>query len=107
MDSLLIALPGTITDEQFERLEALSFEASRHWSREEAGMILDAVAYLRAVIAEVRGPGEAPLELQNTLLAFILSDPELRQRAGGWSNQPSAVMRDAQFDRVAARIGRG
>jgi hypothetical protein len=35
VDSLLIALLGTITDEQFERLEALSFEASRHWSREE------------------------------------------------------------------------
>ena len=101
-----IGEPGTIMDEQFERLEALGFEASRHWSREEAGLILDAVAYLRAVIAAVRGPGEAPLELQNTLLASILSDPELRQRARGWSSQPSAVVRDAQFDRVAARIDR-
>lgn len=102
-----IGEPGTVSDEQLERLKALSFETSRHWSREEADLILDAVAYLRAVIAALRGPGEAPLELQNRLLAFILTDAELRKRVGGWGKEPSAIVRDAQFNRIAALIDGG
>lgn len=102
-----IGEPGTVSEEQLERLEALNFEASRHWSREEAALILDAVAYLRAVIAAVRGPGEAPLDLQNRLLALILTDPDLRRRVEGWSKESSAIVRDAQFDRIAALIRGG
>jgi hypothetical protein len=96
-------VPGSVTREQRERLEKLGFDASGQWSREEAQLILDAVAYLREVIRAVRGPGEAPVELQNRLLVFILGDPELRERVRAWAGD-GPPPRDPHFDRVARII---
>jgi hypothetical protein len=97
--------PGTVTAEQLQQLQALNFEPARHWSREEAQLILDAVAYLREVIREVRGQGEAPVDLQNRLLLLILGDAELREAVKAWSADPySTLRRDAHFDRVASLI---
>jgi hypothetical protein len=61
------------------------------------------------VIREVRGEAEAPIELQNRLLVFVLSDAELRERVAAWgaarrAQGPGvALERDAQFERVAAQ----
>lgn len=96
--------PGTATPAQLERLQALSFEVSPHWSLEEAQLILNAVGYLRAVLRAVRGSGDAPVELQNELLVFILSDVALRERVTRWE-EGDEPPRDACFARVAARIG--
>jgi hypothetical protein len=95
--------PGTVSREQLERLKSLGFEPSALWSREEAQLILDAVAYLREVIRAVRGPAEPPVELQNRLLVFILGDAELRERVGAWAGQ-GPVPRDPHFERVARMI---
>ena len=93
--------PGTVTPEQLEHRHALGFEPSAHWSREEAELILHAVAYLREVLLAVKGPREAPIDLQNRLLVFILGDAELREAVRGWSGERPPG-RDALFERVAA-----
>jgi hypothetical protein len=79
-----IGVPGTITDEQFKALKRNLFEPSKDWSFEEAGLILDAVTYLRAVCAEVAGESELPLEIHNELLVFILHDQDLRNYVFKW-----------------------
>lgn len=102
-----VGVAGTVTAEQLARLKAFEFEPSADWSREEADLILDAVDYLREVIRAVRGGVEAPIELQNRLLVFVLSDAALRERVAAWgaarrAHGPGlALERDAQFERVA------
>ena len=108
-----IGTPGSATPAQLERLEACHFERVQGWSREEADLILDAVDYLRAALAQARAPRDAPEGLQNRLLAFILGDAALREHVRAWgearrrsgaaaARQP--VERDAAFERVARVI---
>ncbi len=73
-----IGKAGSITRDQMKALKDNEFEPSRAWSKEEAQLILDAVDYLRAVIARETGEKKPPMEVQNQVLAFILSDLELR-----------------------------
>ncbi len=70
---------GSITRDQMKALKAKDFEPSRIWSKEEAQLILDAVDYLRAAIARETGEKNPPMEVQNQVLAFILSDEALRE----------------------------
>jgi hypothetical protein len=70
---------GSITRDQMKALKDKDFEPSRIWSKEEAQLILDSVDYLRAVIARETGEEKPPMEVQNQVLAFILSDEELRE----------------------------
>lgn len=74
-----IGRQGTITSAQLQALKDNEFEPSRHWSQEEAQLILDSLKYLRAVIRDVTGETAAPLEVQNQVLGFILGDDELRE----------------------------
>lgn len=102
-----LGVPGTVTPGQLERLKALEFETSPHWSREEADLILDTVAYLRAVLA-ARGEADPAVDLQNRLLVFILSDTALREHVMAWGRERREraidvpVARDTHFERVAA-----
>lgn len=100
-----VGQPGSVTAAQLERLKLLGFEPTPQWSREEAALVLNAVGYLRGVVRAVKGSGEAPVELQNELLVFILGDAELRERVRTWT-EGGEPPRDAHFERVAARIGR-
>ena len=70
---------GTVTPAQLKALKECDFEPSRHWSREEAQLILDSVTYLRAVIRETTGESDSPIEVQNKVLGFILGDEDLRE----------------------------
>lgn len=105
-----LGIPGTVTPGQLERLKALEFETSPHWSREEADLILDTVAYLRAVLAAC-GEADPAVDLQNRLLIFILSDAALREHVMAWGRARRergtdvAVAREACFERVAAEAG--
>jgi hypothetical protein len=108
-----IGTPRTITRDQMRDLRKCDFEPSPQWSREEAQLILDAVAYLRCAIVITTGDREAPLEVQNKLLALILGEGELRDRVLDWSrnltheerrNMEAAVPRDAHFERVQSVV---
>lgn len=76
--------PGTITREQMRELRKNDFEPSRLWSREEAQLILDAVAYLRAVIYVATRESDPPVDVQNHLLKLILSDDDMREYVREW-----------------------
>jgi len=88
--------PGTATDEQVEALMALRLVPAppcrdlHDYSSEEAQLFLDAVAYARAVAAQVTGgedqeaPPEVLTELLNDLMAEILADEDLRAAAQRW-----------------------
>ena len=54
------------------------------WSKEEAQLILDTVTYLRAVIYMVTDEASPPIEVQNEILKFILTDQELREYVYEW-----------------------
>lgn len=107
-----IGTPGSATPAQLERLKACHFEQVQGWSREEADLILDAVDYLRAALAEAGPPREAPEDLQNRLLALILGDAALREHVRAWgaarrhagAEAPARLERDAAFERVARVI---
>jgi hypothetical protein len=77
--------PGSITRDQIAALRENDFEPSRMWSREEADLVLDSVRYLRAVIREETGDTDAPVEVQNKILAFILGDEPLRDYVMSWA----------------------
>jgi hypothetical protein len=105
-----VGTPGTVTNAQRERLRAEGFEPSKHWSIEEADLVLDAVIYLRGVWNKAVSRQSAPTEIQNHLLAYILSDPEMREyirrwgtdnREKGTENRP-AFPRTKIFEHVAA-----
>ncbi len=108
-----IGTPGTVTRAQMAELRACHFEPSRHWSREEAQLILDAVSYLRAVIAEETGDDDPPIEIQNEVLGFILTDDALREAILDWSLNrrhgeedaaEDAMPRDETYARVAEYV---
>ena len=79
-----VGTPGSVTKDQLRRLKEFHFDPSRHWSREEADLILDSVVYLRAAIAQVTETADAPEEFQNKILAFILTDERLREYITSW-----------------------
>lgn len=113
--------PGTVTFNQIKALQRNGFAPDRGWSKEEAALILDAVAYLRIVCRSIAGPtdGPPPLEIQNDLLRYILTQQDLRDYVRKWGDdrrsqgrdplaeaeedQIPALARNNQFDRVAAK----
>ena len=107
-----IGMQGSITRDQRRRLKAFHFEPSRLWSKEEADLILDSVVYLRAAILQVTGDAEPPEQIQNRILAFILSDDKLREYIISWgqnrrnkgSTAPGSLARNEHFERIAAFI---
>ncbi|HEX9836295.1 MAG TPA: hypothetical protein VGB90_05530 [Alphaproteobacteria bacterium] len=106
-----VGTPGTVTPDQLRALEAHSFAPDKGWSREEADLILDSVAYLRAVCAETTGNAQPDLEVQNEILRTILLDQDLRDYVRAWGERrreageadhnPSPLPRNNQFERVA------
>ena len=108
-----LGVPGTITRAQMAELRALDFEPARQWSREEAQLILDTVIYFRAVIFDETGDENPPLEVQNRLLGFILTDEELREAVLEWSLNRTreeeesgrlVLPRDDAYDRIADEV---
>ena len=108
-----LGTPGTVTRDQLRQLKENDFEPSRLWSKEEAQLILDAVTYLRAAIHAKTGDKAPPLEVQNRLLRFILSDDTLRAYVYEWGlNRTHAdsarafpeLPRDEAYARVEAEI---
>ena len=73
-----------------------NFDPDKSWSREEANLILDGVKYLRAVCRDVgdRDDGPPPLEIQNDLLRFILTEQDIRDYVRKWGDD----RRDEGFD---------
>lgn len=116
-----VGQPGTITFNQIKALQRNGFAPDRQWSREEAALILDTVAYLRIVCRNVADSedGPPPLEVQNELLRFILTRQDLRDYVRKWGEDrrdegrdPLAeaeeevaptLPRNNQFDSVAAK----
>lgn len=104
--------PGTVTRDQLKALKTLNFEPSRHWSHEEAQVIIDAVTYLRVVIANVTGEGDSPLEVQNKVLGFILIDEALREFILDWRRNQTREEEEAgidlertpEYERIAAFV---
>ena len=108
-----LGIPGTITRGQMAELRALDFEPMRQWSKEEAQLILDTVVYFRAVILDETGDSNPPLEVQNRLLGFILTDEELRDTILEWSlnrtreeieAERTVLPRDETYQRVADEV---
>lgn len=108
-----LGTPGTITREQIKLLKDNDFVPERQWSREEAQLILDTVTYLRAVIYEATGEANAPIEVQNEILKFILTQADLREYVHEWglnrtrdeqaAPQP-VLVRDNAYSRVEAVV---
>jgi hypothetical protein len=116
-----VGQPGTITFNQIKALQRNGFTPDRQWSREEAALILDTVAYLRIVCRNVAdsADGPPPLEVQNELLRFILTRQDLRDYVRKWGEdrrdegrdplaeaeeeQAPSLPRNNQFDSVAAK----
>ncbi len=104
-----LGTPGSITREQMQELKRNNFEPSRLWSKEEAQLILDTVAYLRTVIRMRTGEDDPPVAVQNRLLRFILSDDDIRQHVLEWGlnrtredeqAEHPAIERDEVFAKV-------
>lgn len=105
--------PGTITRDQMKWLKDNDFEPQRLWSKEEAQLILDTVTYVRAIIYMTTNEADPPIEIQNPLLKFILTDDDLRQYVYEWglnrtrdeNDSPQPVLeRDEQYARVEAAV---
>jgi len=90
---------GTITFNQIKALRRNNFVPDKTWSREEAALILDAVAYLRAVCRTVADDddGPPPLEVQNELLRIILTTEDVRDYVRRWGE----ARREAGLDEFA------
>lgn len=106
-------IPGTITESQIDRLQANGFEPSTTWSFEEAAMVLDATTYQRAAILKVTGDDDPPVDIQNMLIQFILSDEDLRDYVRGWGerrreegreDEPPKLRANNQLRRVEEKI---
>ncbi len=89
--------PGTITREQMRELRQNDFEPSRLWSREEAQLILDVVAYLRTVIYIVTRESDPPVDIQNHLLKVILSDDDMREYVREWGLNRTHADEEAEY----------
>lgn len=110
--------PATITFNQIQELRRNNFTPDRNWSREEAALILDAVKYLRTVCRDIAGDedGPPPIDIQNELLRFILTEQDIREYVRKWGidrrdagapdydddDEPD-LPRNNQYDRVATR----
>jgi len=108
-----LGTPGTITREQMQQLKDNDFVPEKLWSKEEAQLILDTVTYLRAVIYMVTGEASPPIEVQNEILKFILTDDELREYVYEWGLNrtreedaaPQPVLeRDEAYEKVEAAV---
>lgn len=108
-----VGKPGTITFNQMQELRHNNFTPDKNWSLEEAALILDAVAYMRAVCRNIAddADGPPPLEVQNDLLRFILTNQDIRDHVRVWGERcrqgeengdkiPEPA-RNRQYDRVA------
>jgi hypothetical protein len=115
-----IGKPGTISFNQISALQRNNFEPDKNWSREEAYIILDAVKYLRAVCRDVgdQEDGPPPLEIQNALLRFVLTEQDIRDYVRKWgdgrreegfdelSDDEPVLPRNNQYSRVEAEAKR-
>lgn len=113
-----IGRPGTATDEQVEALidqrvvPAPPCRDLHDYSAEEAQAILDAVAFARAVTAQVTGgedeeaPPEALTALLNELIAETLADDDLRAFALRWvkSGAPEPIRENTTFAKARAVV---
>ena len=108
-----LGTPGTITRDQIKQLKDNDFTPERQWSKEEAQLILDTVTYLRAVIYMVTDEASPPIEVQNEILKFILTDQELREYVYEWGLNrtrdehaaPQPVLeRNEAFSKVEAAV---
>ncbi len=107
-------IAGTITRQQTALLKHNEFEPNRQWSKEEAQLVIDAVTYLRAAIRTVTGETGAPIEIQNSILGFILGDDDLRDDVLDWGLNRTHEEEDAgadvdlpddeTFERIAGHI---
>ncbi len=109
---------GSATDEQVEALMALRLVPAppcrdlHDYSTEEAQLFLDAIAYARAVAAQVTGgedeqaPPEVLTELLNDLMAEILADEELRAAAQRWvrNGSPRPLRENTTFAKARAVV---
>ncbi len=113
-----VGTPGSITFNQTQELKRNHFQPDKGWSQEEAALILDAVKYLRSVCRDIAGDedGPPPIEIQNELLRFILTEQDIREyvrkwgidrRAAGASDYDDEdepeLARNNQYERVVAR----
>jgi len=105
--------PGTVTNDQIKVLKEYNFEPSPQWSVEEAALILAGATYARAVLTEVTGRREHPVEVQNLTFTFIMGDEALRQYVADWARNLSRLRatdqvpppkHNEQFQRVAAYV---
>lgn len=105
--------PGTVTRDQMAWLKDNHFEPQRVWSKEEAQLIIDTVIYLRAVIYTATEETDPPIDVQNHLLKFILTDDALREYVYQWGlnrtrdedAQPQPVLeQNEHFDKVNAEV---
>ena len=106
--------PGTMTFNQKKELQNNSFNPDNNWSQEEAYLILDGVKYLRLVCSEISSQkdGAPPLEIQNALLKFILTEQDIRDHVRKWgedrrnqgvgncSKDEIQAIQNRQYDRV-------
>lgn len=108
-----IGTPGTITEGQVETLTKNHFTLSPDWSFEEAALVLDTTAYLRAVFVDTTGGDYPSIVVQNELLQFILQDEDLRNHIRQWGDAHRDMLdreesvsppRDPSFERVARHI---
>ena len=110
-----IGNPGTITFNQIRALERNNFSPDKRWSLEEAALILDALKYLRSVCRDIAEgeDGVAPLEVQNGLLRYILTQQDIRDYVRKWgkdrrdrgfedyADDEPKLEKNNQFERVA------
>lgn len=104
---------GTITRAQLDQLKKMDFAPDRGWSEEEASLIIDSVFYLRAAIEDATGEADAPVEIQNNVLALILTDEDLREYIMSWgqnrarrgeSDDVPTLRQNEHYDRVVEHI---
>jgi len=100
-----LGTPGTIGREQFEALAANHFEPSRDWSREEAALMLDGLAYARGVLAAVTGRRDHDIDVQNQVFAFVMRDEVIREYVRA-ERPVEPLPEDANFQQVAAFVRR-
>lgn len=93
-----VGVPGTLTKAQIRVLQSNGFVYDKGWSKEEAALILDTLAYLRAVCRHVAPDVDAPVEVQNELLSFILVHDDLRDHLRGWSEARRMDRDDAYLE---------
>ena len=93
--------PGTVTKSQMAQLKKMHFTPDRGWSEEEAALIIDTVMYLRAAIEDTTGDADAPLDVQNQVLGFILTDEELREYLISWGE--NRARRGETYDQPVLR----